>query len=289
MNVLVSPSFAAGADALEVFDEGKTTWEQWESVPGFSNDGVVVPCEVNTEPYSYNGFAIHRAFGQSNAAADLEAFEEAAFELFEAMEVDPSLRDADWTFADEATAFGFDGFLRLREGIERYFNPEEDTWYLSRLCGTFKERLGWHPCQLPEALLERIIKLSSNENDVVFDPFTGSGTTLAVAARLDRQWLGCELSEEYAAKATERIEHAADTGETMQTTLADKGIKKGKPKKKAEPHRSPQLAKRRITTSWSMPNTSKRITIPPTFRGIRSRLRSCTRSPAKPAMRMPFS
>jgi len=132
-----------------------------------------------------------------------------------------------------------------KEGLERYFGPEEDTWYLSRLCGTFKERLGWHPCQLPEALLDRIVKLSSNEDDVVFDPFVGSGTTLAVAARLGRQWLGCELSEDYAARATERIEHVAQTGQTMQTTLFAKGIERGKPKKKAEPHRSPHLKKRK--------------------------------------------
>lgn len=95
----------------------------------------------------------------------------------------------------------------IKEGIDRYFAPREDTWYLSRLCGTFKERVGWHPCQLPESLLERIIKVSSNEGDLVFDPFVGSGTTLAVAAREGRDWLGCEMSSEYAEKATERIRH----------------------------------------------------------------------------------
>jgi site-specific DNA-methyltransferase (adenine-specific) len=134
-----------------------------------------------------------------------------------------------------------------------YFGPDEDTWYLSRLCGTFKERVGWHPCQLPEALLERIVKVSSNEGDVVFDPFTGSGTTLAVAARLGRQWLGCELSSEYAAKAKQRIEHAAQTGTALQTTLLDKGIERGKPKKKAEPHRSPHLKGTRRTSGGPRP------------------------------------
>lgn len=119
-----------------------------------------------------------------------------------------------------------------------YFGEGEDTWYLSRLCGTFGERQGWHPCQLPEALLERITKVSSNPGDVVFDPFTGSGTTLAVAARLKRDWLGCEMSEEYAKKAEERIRHAAETGTTHRTTAKAKGIERGKPKKKAEPKRS---------------------------------------------------
>lgn len=86
-----------------------------------------------------------------------------------------------------------------------YFSSDHDTWYQSRLCGTFRERQQWHPCQLPEALLERIIKVSSHEGDLVFDPFTGSGTTLAVAERLKRHWLGCELSNDYVRKALERI------------------------------------------------------------------------------------
>lgn len=129
-------------------------------------------------------------------------------------------------------------YLRPQQSDGSYFRPEEDTWYVSRLCGTFKERQGWHPCQLPESLLERIIKVSSNPHDLVFDPFTGSGTTLAVAARLDRNWLGCELSREYADKAQKRIEHVAATGQVMQTTYDDKGIVSGKPKKKREPHRS---------------------------------------------------
>jgi len=121
-----------------------------------------------------------------------------------------------------------------------YFDADGDTWYLSRLCGTFKERQGWHPCQLPEALLERIIHVSSNEGDLVFDPFTGSGTTLAVAARMKRDWLGCELSDDYAAKATQRIEHAAATGQTQLRDTEAIQEQRRKPKKKAEPHRSPR-------------------------------------------------
>lgn len=132
-------------------------------------------------------------------------------------------------------------YLRPQEAAdagEAYFDESCDTWSLPRLCGTFKERVAWHPCQLPEVMLERIVKLSSNEGDIVFDPFTGSGTTLAVAARLDRQWLGTELSDEYASKALDRVQHVEATGETLLSTFADKGIVKGKPKKKAEPHRS---------------------------------------------------
>ncbi len=56
-----------------------------------------------------------------------------------------------------------------------------------------KERIGY-PTQKPEALLERIIKMASNEGDVVLDPFVGGGTTVVVAERLNRRWLGIDQS-----------------------------------------------------------------------------------------------
>jgi len=56
-----------------------------------------------------------------------------------------------------------------------------------------KERLGY-PTQKPEALLERIIKASSNENDLVADFFCGCGTTVSVASRLKRKFIGCDIS-----------------------------------------------------------------------------------------------
>ncbi|MGL4377830.1 MAG: site-specific DNA-methyltransferase [Microcoleaceae cyanobacterium] len=52
-----------------------------------------------------------------------------------------------------------------------------------------------YPTQKPESLLERIIKVSSNEGDLVFDAFCGSGTTMAVAERLNRRWIGCNLDK----------------------------------------------------------------------------------------------
>ena len=61
------------------------------------------------------------------------------------------------------------------------------------LGSTAKERIGY-PTQKPEKLIERIIKASSNENDVVMDPFLGGGTTVAVADKLNRQWIGIDQS-----------------------------------------------------------------------------------------------
>lgn len=80
-----------------------------------------------------------------------------------------------------------------------------DVWTeYSRVCGTFKERAGWHPCQMPESLLSRIIAASSNKGDCVLDPFVGSGTTAAAALRLGRNYAGIEISADYAEKARRR-------------------------------------------------------------------------------------
>ena len=94
--------------------------------------------------------------------------------------------------------------LRPQE-TDAHFQPESDTWAVSRVCGTFKERTG-HPCQMPEAVLDRIIRVASNPGELVLDPFAGSGTTLAVAKKLDRRFVGIELSEQYADGIRQRLQ-----------------------------------------------------------------------------------
>jgi len=69
----------------------------------------------------------------------------------------------------------------------------DDVWDIPTINNMAKERLGY-PTQKPEALLERIIKASSNEGDVVLDPFCGCGTTIAVAQRLGRKWIGIDIT-----------------------------------------------------------------------------------------------
>ena len=98
-----------------------------------------------------------------------------------------------------------DTWILRPQDIPESFGSDEDTWYFPRVCGTFKERAGWHGCQMPEQLLGRIIRVSSNEGEVVLDPFTGSGTTLTVAKKLGRRYLGFELSPQYAEQARERL------------------------------------------------------------------------------------
>jgi len=69
----------------------------------------------------------------------------------------------------------------------------------------WEKKFGKHPTQKPVALLERILLASSNEGDLVLDPFSGSGTTVLAAFRLRRHALGCELSAEFLALSLRRI------------------------------------------------------------------------------------
>jgi len=67
---------------------------------------------------------------------------------------------------------------------------------------------------MPEQLLARIIRASSNPQDLVLDPFGGSGTTMCVAKKLGRQWMGFELSDEYAKYINQRL-NATNVGDTI--------------------------------------------------------------------------
>lgn len=64
-----------------------------------------------------------------------------------------------------------------------------------------------HPTQKPEALIRKLVLASSNEGDVVLDPFSGSGTTVVVAEQLNRNWLGCEIEASYNQWAVNRLEN----------------------------------------------------------------------------------
>src|SRR5206468_7850222 len=116
------------------------------------------------------------------------------------------------------------------------FTSEEDVWHFPRVCGTFKERAGWHGCQMPEQLLGRIIKACSRPGETVLDPFGGSGTTLVVAKKLQRNFIGFELSKNYAAQIQARLDRtsvgdelsgATDLKVLAPPTRAGKTLQKG--------------------------------------------------------------
>ena len=98
-----------------------------------------------------------------------------------------------------------DTWILRPQDAPQSFLPDEDTWYFPRVNGTFKERKGWHGCQMPEQLLGRIIRACSNEDELVLDPFAGSGTTLIVAKKLGRRYIGYELSPQYAERVAKRL------------------------------------------------------------------------------------
>ena len=89
-----------------------------------------------------------------------------------------------------------------RNGVAEYIRyldempgvPLQDVWTdIPPINSQARERLGF-PTQKPEALLERIISASSNEGDVVLDPFCGCGTAVAAAERLNRRWIGIDIT-----------------------------------------------------------------------------------------------
>ncbi len=123
-----------------------------------------------------------------------------------------------WTFNgdkvreqyDEKTIRRYENDVIFPGGYKARMNPKGrlpySVWQIPPLRNVSKERLGY-PTQKPLALLERIIKASSNEGDLVFDPFCGCGTTVHAAESLDRQWIGIDISPFSTGLMRERILH----------------------------------------------------------------------------------
>ncbi|MCL2131151.1 MAG: HNH endonuclease [Lentimicrobiaceae bacterium] len=88
--------------------------------------------------------------------------------------------------------------FNIHQGIPR------DVWYIPHLTGGSKEKTGY-PTQKPLALLTRIIKASSNEGDIVLDPFCGCATTCVAAQQLGRKWIGIDIAEQAADILIERL------------------------------------------------------------------------------------
>ena len=102
-----------------------------------------------------------------------------------------------------------------QNGKDRLWQPHpkgakpRDVLEIPTTCNGMHEKTP-HPTQKPEELLRKCILASSNREDIVIDPFLGSGTTAVVAEQLKRRWKGCDTSLEYCRWATQRIEMVED-------------------------------------------------------------------------------
>jgi prepilin-type N-terminal cleavage/methylation domain-containing protein/prepilin-type processing-associated H-X9-DG protein len=129
LDLLICPSNSHSTNALECFDQGKTSSPLWKSVDGYTGNGVVELCELNAEPYLYYGFALHS--GHFVTPQDFENFNP-ALEVWDiGLEAAYAAKgkagaahfaDQDWKLGHGYTLQGgaVDTVYRLREGIERF-------------------------------------------------------------------------------------------------------------------------------------------------------------------------
>ena len=92
------------------------------------------------------------------------------------------------------------------EQLPEAFNPAGDVWLQSRVCGTFHERREHSPNQLPLPILERIVLACSKPDDLVADPFCGTGGLAAVCLAHRRQYLGCDIDATCVERTKARLE-----------------------------------------------------------------------------------
>lgn len=108
-----------------------------------------------------------------------------------------SVEELERLYAEGRIMFAKDGRPR-KDGLKEYLDENtgpalQDIWTDIMFAPTTRERLGY-PTQKPEALLDRIILTSTNEGDVVLDPFCGCGTAIASAQKLKRRWIGIDIT-----------------------------------------------------------------------------------------------
>jgi DNA modification methylase len=150
-------------------------------------------------------------------------------------------KGTEWTFNADAvrTEYSKETMDRLRykaksfRGEKTYDTYEanplgkhpDDVLVMQPIMPSAKERLGY-PTQKPEALLERIIKASSNEGDLVLDAYCGCGTTIAVAERLKRRWIGMDITYQAIALILKRLQDTfgPETADAVKLTGAPRDM-----------------------------------------------------------------
>lgn len=101
-----------------------------------------------------------------------------------------------------------------------YFDENKEQIFENVLCASNNAKKDLHPAPYPEELIERLLKIYSYENDIVLDPFNGTGTTSFVAHKFKRQFLGIELSNKYCEIAINRLKDSRVILKTFPKNIA---------------------------------------------------------------------
>jgi site-specific DNA-methyltransferase (adenine-specific) len=128
-----------------------------------------------------------------------------------------------WARRDPKARHTFNYAEMKRENRDRQM---QSLWHI-KPPAMREKRYGKHPTQKPEALLDRILRASTNPHDLVLDPFCGSGTTGAVCARLGRRFIGFELDEKYLAVAAKRVMDETDARERQDSLSSEPPVTVG--------------------------------------------------------------
>ena len=136
---------------------------------------------------------------------------------------------------------GMPRLKRYLDEVEAVGASPQDVWYDVRPIHNQSQEMGDYPTQKPEALLDRVIRTSSNPSDLILDCFIGSGTTASAAQNLGRRWIGCDINKGAIQTTSKRLQAIIQD----QLAVARKaGAKPGLPLEdgKAEPPAPAQLA-----------------------------------------------
>lgn len=141
-----------------------------------------------------------------------------------------------------------------------------------------------HPNEKPVALLEQLIEATTIPGALILDPFAGSGSTLAAAAKTGRQYIGIEIDEQYSKLAAARAAEHHQKGETTRAIRPPRPSLPSRQTSRPPPHRSPSCCLLPRWTSWSRSTSapSQRASAP------RSALPT-TAAPTGPSARSPTS
>jgi len=190
LKTLMDATFGAKNFLNEIiwcYKERERVLQQWNK----KHDVIFYYCKDISSPRIFNWQAVMEQYSEVTLSKFKYRDEKGHYQIRGKNIKDSPIRAADGLRLEHEQMYPgltYRDYLEERTGV-----APRDWWEINIINKASKERLGY-PTQKPEALLERIIKASSNEGDVVLDPFCGCGTAIAVAERLHRRWLGIDIT-----------------------------------------------------------------------------------------------